>query len=522
MSSNWYTDNKQNRELERLSDQLAHASYETSSLRSRLAQVQGSLEKRVDKLAKAFDAFVELSDLRQELIGFADSAEVRGHAGRVLAALSSGTALPPPPREVPGYWLGPAVAVVQGLCAGEDVTAPLTEASARDERRTATFLCLALAALGRRTLVRSEWVEVAFGKVVADQAVSRVQRTLWEAAGGGALGEPGEQAMATLLQPALAGTDRSWTDVLATPTGAGWQSLGPGWTMPKLLDDNRINDQAKAATQLQRLRKAVEAIASDQSVLEPAVARADAGLDRGVPGTDEPQSLVDVLRLVIGEGSPAERDVLSRVAELRAELSGESPGSGSVDEAAGTFDDLLAADLKGENGAHLAAFGLRLVAPSVLAGAEELSAKASSDLPAWLEVRVGSQNVKVGRNGPEPRSLSEAEARLRVAGQPESEPWWRSGLVVLIVGLVAAVGLFFLHWFWSVIALGVAGFGLKSMLSERGMEREMLADLETRVATLHQTSTEASQELSRYAEQRPARTDKATEELAGVRTALDG
>ncbi len=47
--SNWYSDSRQSRQLEELRDDLGHASYETSSLRSRLAQVQGSLEKRVDR-----------------------------------------------------------------------------------------------------------------------------------------------------------------------------------------------------------------------------------------------------------------------------------------------------------------------------------------------------------------------------------------------------------------------------------------------------------------------------------------
>src|SRR4051812_18342860 len=119
-SSDWWVERKQNKQLAQLQEDLYAASSETSHLRSRISQLQGTLEARVGKLAAAFDAFVELSDVRQELIGFADAAEYRQHAGRVLADLASGTATPPSPADIPGYWLPPAITAVRQLCGDTD------------------------------------------------------------------------------------------------------------------------------------------------------------------------------------------------------------------------------------------------------------------------------------------------------------------------------------------------------------------------------------------------------------------
>ncbi len=87
-TSDWYGEYTQNQRLEELRDDLASASNETRRLRSQLARVQGSLEARVEQLVRAFDAFVELSDLRHELIVYAAAAERVGrlhHAAETAA-----------------------------------------------------------------------------------------------------------------------------------------------------------------------------------------------------------------------------------------------------------------------------------------------------------------------------------------------------------------------------------------------------------------------------------------------------
>ncbi len=78
--NDWYTENRQNRALDELRDQMAAAASEASTMRFRLSQIQGGMETRLQRLTTAFDAFVELSDIRFDLIGYADAAEARRYA----------------------------------------------------------------------------------------------------------------------------------------------------------------------------------------------------------------------------------------------------------------------------------------------------------------------------------------------------------------------------------------------------------------------------------------------------------
>jgi hypothetical protein len=521
--SDWYVESRQNRQLQELRDELDGAASEARHLRSRLAQIQGSLEARVNKLAAAFDAFVELSDLRHELIGFADSAEIRQYAGQVLAALASDGEPPPAPPDVPGYWLLPAVAAVQGLCTGTDATTSLAAATARDERRTAIFVCLALAVLGRRGLVRPEWLQVAFGKAAPDGSVSRVQRTLWLTAARGGFGETGRETVAELLGPALAADDGppgggSWADVLASPRRSG----------QALVNDPRVDDQTAAADQLGRLRASVEGIVADRSVLEPAEStlRSDEVLESRTAdadsddGEDEPDPLVEVLRLVIAEGSARERDLLARVAVLRGQLSGGAAGAQSAEEPAGPVDDVLAVDLKGECGPHVAAFAVRLVAPAVVTGAERLCERASAEAPDQIVVQASGRQVQVGPEGPEPASLAGAEQQLRTAGHPVAGGGWRGGIAVAAIGLVGAVGLGLVHWFWILAGLVVAGLGARAAWRDRSRRVSEQASLEERVTALRTTAEASAGQLAAYGDGRPGRAAAATADLEAIRAAL--
>jgi hypothetical protein len=53
----------------------------------RLAQVQGDLQARLNGLATAFDASVELCDLREELRAFEPVADARNRARRIVRRL---------------------------------------------------------------------------------------------------------------------------------------------------------------------------------------------------------------------------------------------------------------------------------------------------------------------------------------------------------------------------------------------------------------------------------------------------
>ena len=532
--TDWGREQRQSRELEELRDELSYASRQTGQLRSRLAQVTGTLEARVNRLANAFDAFVELSDLRHELIAYAGAAEVRQHAGRVLAALAAGDVPPAAPPDVPGYWLHPAVAAVAELAGGGDAAKEVTEATERDDRRTATFVCLALVALGRRAAIRAEWVEAAFGEAGAE--VTSLQRTLWLAAARGGLGEAGAQVvsgrLAALAEPGEgAEPARSWLGLLATPGGTG----------KSVLKDERIDDQVSAAGQLSRLRVAVERIADDQTIREPdvSVLRADASLSGAGPDqpTDQPQdkaqdkaegeaaggdgsSVVDMLRLAIGEGSEAEHDLLARVAVLRAQLNDTAQGPVSAQEPAGKAQDLLATDLGGEAGPHLAAFALRQVAPALVNDAEALHGRAVGEAPDSVSARIEGEEFEIAADGPRQPSIAEAEDRMRTAGRPTPASAWYGGLGVGGIGLVAGTGLGFVHWFWIVAGLVVAAFGARSALQDRDRRAEEQRGLEQRVTRMRATVDAMAGQLASYRDGQADRVRIANEDLEVLRARL--
>src|SRR5690349_21617779 len=118
--TDWWRERRQNEQLEDLQSEMSYARQETSRLQSQLSKIQGGLQERVNRLSTAFDAFVELSDLRYEMSGFLDAAELRRYTSRVLSAMASSTPLPPPTNPVPQYWLGPATEALIELTGGTE------------------------------------------------------------------------------------------------------------------------------------------------------------------------------------------------------------------------------------------------------------------------------------------------------------------------------------------------------------------------------------------------------------------
>ncbi len=155
----WYADAGDRRMQRKLEEEIdsAYASQarEASAIRSQMSQLQGTLEQRIDRLAKAFDAFVELSDVRAELTMFEPETSVRNATKRLLPGLLRSPDAPPPlPADLPecrGYWLRPAVTSLVAAISGDEAGAAsaLTAATGLDELRTAMFLAAGLA-LARR------------------------------------------------------------------------------------------------------------------------------------------------------------------------------------------------------------------------------------------------------------------------------------------------------------------------------------------------------------------------------------
>lgn len=489
MSSDWYTERRQNQQLEELRGEMSRALSDASSLRSRLSQLQGGMESRLQRLTTAFDAFVELSDIRYELIGFADASEVRRHAGQVLSALASGDTPPAATREVPEYWLGPAVDALRLLSTeqpGDEAEGgPLAEAMARDARRTSIFLCLALAALGRRNHVRTDWLNRAFGALAADGTVTRVQRALWTTGARGGFGADGLALIVTRLQvPATASPDQ-W---LAAVEARG--DVPRGYT-PNFTE---IVAQARVRERLSRLRSAVETITGDTAVLEP-----DRDLAYGAGDHPDPDSTSALLRLLISEGSEPERGPLARVAELRTRITdGIDSGGGSFDDQAGSVEELLNADLGRAEEPHLAAAALRVVAAGVVAGAEELARAASVPGPRQITTEIEWRQVTLLPDGPERQSLAAAESAITATVAPLSSRDLAGPVTFGVAGLVVAVGLGLVHPLWIVAGLGLIAIGAYRYWTTSKRKKSQQADAAARVGRLRDKSTEAANELTEY------------------------
>ena len=511
--SDWYTEHRQNQELEELRDEMSQAMSEASNLRSRLSQLQGGLESRLERLASAFDAFVELSDVRYDLIGFADAAEIRRHAGQVLSALASGDDPPAPGREVPGYWLGPAVEALCGLSAeanspvADDLGGgPLAEAITHDDRRTSIFLCLALAALGRRNQVRTQWLDTAFGTLAADGTVTRVQRALWTAGARGGFGADGLAVIVARLEVPSTASAQRWLAPVEARSEAVRQAA------PNFAE---IADQAKARDRLSRLRAAVETITGDTAVLEPDLDLAYAA------GQPDPDSTSALLRMLISEGSEPERDALARIAELRARITnGTETGGGSVDDPAGTVVKLLETDLGRTVEPHLAATALRVVAGGVLTGAEDLARTASLPSPGQVACEIEWQQITLLPDGPEQRSIAAGEAAIAAKVKPLSARALAGPLAVAGTGVAIAIGLGLLHWFWILVGVATIAVGAYRYWTARNRNAADQADASARIARLREQSAQAAAELAAYTAADGERAASAATDLEEIRKRL--
>src|SRR5699024_8612932 len=89
-TTEWGRDQRLRSELQSQAAQMQASARRSARLHSRLAKVQGSLERRVSALAAAFDAYVELGDVREELADLPSSAPVRRRARDAMATLRAG------------------------------------------------------------------------------------------------------------------------------------------------------------------------------------------------------------------------------------------------------------------------------------------------------------------------------------------------------------------------------------------------------------------------------------------------
>ena len=163
-----------------VSASLSQARASQNRLKSELSKLSGSIEQRLNRLTAAFDAFVEISDLRVTLGLFDVHGRVRHQTKQLLVGASIEDV-----SDADGYWLAPALVALRGVADGAVDPDALSLAQARDPLRTNAFHVLLAATLGGEL--------PSFSEVVPSIAASvpMYQRAIWLLAADGHFGPEG-------------------------------------------------------------------------------------------------------------------------------------------------------------------------------------------------------------------------------------------------------------------------------------------------------------------------------------------
>lgn len=519
MSDWWGGDWTQNRRIRELEDDLAaarsYASSQSSRMRRELTSLRGDLEGKLNRLVVAFDNFVELSDLREELASFADQAEVRRRARHLVAGLTqraTDPSIPPPPPvvvdDVPGYWLVPAIDALAALVREDMATADKAVAQAleRDHQRTTAFLVLGLTAAGQPAGARP-WIEDTFPPI--GTTTTRLQRLLWQECAQGTYGDEGRALAARRVRELVGSCSPDQVRSLAEP----WRTALPAYdrsVLPEALRDVTTGRPSAASGS-----RAVPALAVPRHgarQLAALEARCREALDdQAGPGTDadpdpgpaaqDPtgghQVAAELIRSLIDEGYGDERPLLQRAAELRRALEDDVPDPPRWDAEAGDAATLMAADIAAR-APGLRSITVRACGPAVLHLADELAAAVAAPIPDEVVVRAHGTDVRIGPGGADTTALAQAHSRIddevptRMT-RPMAVATALGGLALVVVGAVA------LAWFVALvgIALGAAAVHLWFQANREKQQDEAWA--QGRHDELDQRIRATTQALTDYA-----------------------
>lgn len=468
MSDNWYTDYRQNRRIRELGEDLSSVSASLASARSsqrrlhsELSKVRGSLEQRLDRLSSAFDAFVEISDLRVTLGLFDAQGRVRHQARQLLSGAGTDGAV----SDVDAYWLAPALVALQVAADGVADTDSLALARARDEHRATVFHVLGTGLLGGRDTVTAAMLAAALPELAA--SLPRPQRAVWTLAADGFFGEAGWELVRR----------RGVEFVRALPDDQRTAAI------------DMLRSQALSRATATPLPGKLDGVADLASALAAANALTAlrSWVEESLSGfTNEPAPEVDpavrhTVDLLIDEGSPVELPLLARERELRAVI--ESTGGAALtwDAPAGETRTVVAEDANDAEHPGRRAVAVRISGELVLATAERLAATARAEAPSRVQARTRQGQVTITPAGPEQESLAKARSRIdlsaRVSNQRRGVTYGAIGVAVVFLVLAIVLG-----WGWVFVALGalgVAAFQWRADIRDR-------ADAVTSAAAAHE------------------------------------
>jgi membrane protein implicated in regulation of membrane protease activity len=510
ITSDSWMDYRQQQALRDLDDEVASLSstlsrqyQESSRLRSELGSLRGSVEERLTRLTRSFDAFVELSDLRMVLALFDPPALVRHRARTVIAASSEGAEAGAAAfDDVPGYWLAPATKALVALLRGESAGEHLALAEGRDAGRTALLLAVATAVAGRTDL-SAEWLPRALGPLPAGAPVSRAQRTLWTEAAAGTFGSAGRDALAKRLAELVDGLPPERSHLVAEAWWRrveGIQAFAP--KLPSTLE--RVPDAAgalAAGVRLERLRELCETGAS--------------------PG-ESSQGLAGVLRAIVDEGSVEEVPLLRRAAELRAVIE-DRPVPEAWDAPGASPLELLEEDAFRADGSPLARLARTAGARWLQSAGERLAEAAAVDPPAQATASIERVSVRVAVDGVDEADLAGALRTVETRYPDERVPTAATIATLVAGGLLclAVIGwpnpLAVLSVLIGLVVLAVGGRRWWREAQNRAHRRG------TRTAALEAVRRRAGEAVADLATLRGSVTaagERATADLTALRSAL--
>lgn len=430
----WFWANEQGRdrilrdEVEGLNARLASADSQTRRLSSQLTSLSGSLESRLNALSRAFDAYVELGDVREHLAAYETQAAVRRDVAGALDALAVGRPVAPVDPRGLDYWLPYAMNATIAIVAGHRDGDTETRARALSPEAD-LFLVAACGVLGRGDQV----ADLLPNLLIADGALAATQQQLFEAARQGLYGD-----VASLLEPILrpaivAEPTSSWADWVTTAVGSV-PSQAIGWIAALIAE-----------------RPAIDAAETD----------------------DPPRAgLQTVITELVGRGMPQEAELLTRARELRARI--ERPSSGpppaTEEKTVTVLDEVRRAVTTDSTTPELRRALLGWLAEPLSAVVDQLTQEIADEPNASVPVRWGGNEVVVTAGGANPDQVESAITLIREMYQGARQPllWWTVGAgVAALLALVLAING---SATWAVLfalATAVGVFGAVRQLLQR-------------------------------------------------------
>lgn len=387
-------------EVETLSYQASAAASRASRMQSQLAKLQGSLESRLNALSKAFDAYVELGDVREELSGYPDTSAIRRDVIAVIEQLSNGLpAAPVDPRGV-DYWLPHATNTVIQIVGG-DAEAGKSAVGATPEARL--YVVAAVGALGHGERVADRLPEL----LITDRELTGHQVVLLDAVVAGVFGPKALESLEPSFRPMLQRTDPAgWRSVVEQVTGVTNDDYLLTWIR------ELFTDPAASGAQPSSPDASKATLASVKSGGAKAAAVQSGGGDPKAP-------LRGLVGSLIGGGFGGEGALLARARDLRWEI--EHPGQTRPESDQGPAP----ADALERIVHHLKELPvgspeqrtlLRWVSPGLQTFVEPLSAVPARP-PASVDIRTYFGSLPVTATGPDQNRWQQVVRNVEESGK---------------------------------------------------------------------------------------------------------